>query len=441
MKIGLYGGMANNMYVFAKALSASGVDICFIRDRSDHYPFSQPVWEDVEFTLPYADVPRAVLWSWDEWGALEEKLGWRQPEWMFDPLVADKLPLKKVSLAGNNLLDRYWLKRYLAAPHRAATFNKMCECDALLVCGTEGSILARLTGKPYIIWPHGGDMMIAAGLLRQPNEKIRQRVAYNIVSRQLDLAFQNSICVGNHEPSGITSDYGGAESYIRQLNVVFMPIPIPLRVRPELPRRRKSMGALLASRGLTLPENALVGFIPSRLDYECKGQDKLLQAVVRLQHRARAVGLRLVFSGWGIDLELAREFARKTAIDDIVMFLDVALSKPLLFEFYLAADFVVDQFNLGMYGTSALEAMASGSPLMIWLNQSYERSWGAPPVINAHTVEEIETVLGRLVDGEFDLERDGAELQNWLESVHNPDRVVKHLLECYACPESVEKGW
>ncbi len=201
------------------------------------------------------------------------------------------------------------------------------------------------------------------------------------------------------------------------------------------------MGALLASRGLTLPENALVGFIPSRLDYECKGQDKLLQAVVRLQHRARAVGLRLVFSGWGIDLELAREFARKTAIDDIVMFLDVALSKPLLFEFYLAADFVVDQFNLGMYGTSALEAMASGSPLMIWLNQSYERSWGAPPVINAHTVEEIETVLGRLVDGEFDLERDGAELQNWLESVHNPDRVVKHLLECYACPESVEKGW
>ena len=47
MKIGLYGGMANNMYALAKGMAAEGADVCFIRDRSDRYPFSQPLWDDV----------------------------------------------------------------------------------------------------------------------------------------------------------------------------------------------------------------------------------------------------------------------------------------------------------------------------------------------------------------------------------------------------------
>lgn len=441
MKIGLYGGMANNMYVFAKALSASGADICFIRDRSDRYPFSQPIWEDVEFTLPYADVPLAASWSWSEWSTLEKKLGWQAPDWMFDPLLGGEETVGNFSFAGNNPLDRYWLKRYLSAPHRASTLKKMCECDVLLVCGTEGSILARLSGRPYIIWPHGGDMMIAAGLLRDSRATLRSRIAYNIVSRQLDRAFRACICVGNHEPSGITSDYGGAEAYIRNLNVVFMPIPIPVQNRLKTKQRRENMAELLGGMGFSISDDALVGFVPSRLDYEWKGQDKLLKTLVSLQSKARSSGLRVVFSGWGNDLEAAREFARIHAIDDIVIFLDVALSKPMLFKFYQAADFVVDQFNVGMYGTSALEAMACGSPLMIWLNQSYDRSWGAPPVMNAQTPGEIESALEFIINSGEDLEQKGSALQTWLARIHNPDRVVEQLLRCYASPDSVEKGW
>ena len=56
VKIGLYGGVANNMYVFAKALARRGADVLFIRDRADRYPFSQPCWEDAAWTLGYDEV-------------------------------------------------------------------------------------------------------------------------------------------------------------------------------------------------------------------------------------------------------------------------------------------------------------------------------------------------------------------------------------------------
>jgi len=427
MRIGLYGGIANNIYVFAKALAAAGADTCFIRDRSDHYPFSQPVWEDMEFRLPYADVPQAVGWPWERWDAIEKQLGWTAPPWLYDPLGVPTdgrvlLPRQR------NPLDAYWLRRYLAAPHRAATLRKMRECDALLVCGTEGSILANLSDKPYVLWPHGGDMMIAAGLLQPGWRQPRQRIAHNIVHRLLASAFANAVCIGNHEPTGISNDYYGAEQYIRRQKIAFMPIPIPVQSRLPASERQRAMAALLQEMGLKAPTGAVIGFIPSRLDYEWKGQDRLLQALLQLQRAGQASNLYLIFSGWGVDLHNAKAYAKKHGIADRIGFLDSALSKPLLFRFYLAADFVVDQFKVGMYGTSALEAMACGAPLIIWLNEAYERPWGAPPVIQAQTADDIAIALRKIVEGQIDLDQTGRTLREWLGRVHNPAAVVSDLL-------------
>lgn len=426
MKIGLYGGIANNIYVFAKALAATGADVCFIRDRSDHYPFSQPAWEDMELRLPYADVPQATNWPWERWDALERRLGWTAPAWLYDPLGA---PADRALPPGpRNPLDAYWLRRYLAAPHRSATLRKMRECDALLVCGTEGSILANLSGKPYVIWPHGGDMMIAAGLLQPGWRQIRQRIAHSVVHRLLVSAFTKAICIGNHEPTGISTDYYGAEHYIRRQKIAFMPIPIPVRSRLPTPERRRAMTALLQEMGLEAPTDVVIGFVPSRLDYEWKGQDRLLQALLQLQRGKQANNLYLIFSGWGVDFHNAQAFAKEQGIADRILFLDSALSKPLLFRFYLAADFVVDQFKVGMYGTSALEAMACGAPLMIWLNETYERPWGVPPVIQVQTAADIAVALEKILDGRIDLEQCGRALQAWLGRVHNPLTVVRDLL-------------
>jgi len=79
VKIGLYGGMANNMYVLSHALNHAGYPVCFIRDRNDKFAFSQPVWEDCSFTLPYQTVIESSSWPWEEWDSLERMNEWHAP--------------------------------------------------------------------------------------------------------------------------------------------------------------------------------------------------------------------------------------------------------------------------------------------------------------------------------------------------------------------------
>lgn len=441
MKIGLYGGMANNMYVFAKALHAGGVEVSFIRDRSDRYPFSQPVWEDQPLTMHYEEVPLASNWSWDQWTQLERESGWVAPGWMVDPLASTSTSPPPVELEQLPILDQFWTRRYLRAPHRIQSLDAMRRCDALVVCGIEGSILARFSGRPFIIWPHGGDLMIAAGMLKPPLRQLRQRVAHRIIARHLQTAFDLAVCVGNHEPSGITSAFWGAERYIQKLRVVYMPIPIPVRPRSTIVVRRKNLEAVLREVGLEVDCSGLTGFVPSRVDFRWKGQDRLLAAIVMRKAELLAARVKFIFAGWGEDLQLARQFAETNGITDIAVFMDVAISKPLLFRFYESVDFAVDQFTLGMYGTAALEAMAAGCPLMIWLNDSYERSWGAPPVMNVSTAEQIAGALDSILSGHSDLDRMGLALQKWMERSHGSMRVIRDIFSAFENPGSVPRGW
>src|SRR6185436_21094065 len=121
----------------------------------------------------------------------------------FDPL---SVPAGKSSpiTAKSGLVDRLYLRRY---PHRAPALEAMRACDTLLVCGTEGTLLAAQSGRPYIIWPHGGDTMIAAGLLQPSWLQIRSRFMHGMLRRQLVPAYARAICIGSHEPTGICADF------------------------------------------------------------------------------------------------------------------------------------------------------------------------------------------------------------------------------------------
>jgi glycosyltransferase involved in cell wall biosynthesis len=174
------------------------------------------------------------------------------------------------------------------------------------------------------------------------------------------------------------------------------------------------------------------GFVPSRVDFEWKGQDRLLRALTALRQRRADCSVHLIFSGWGNDLQRARDFARANGLAQHVTFLDAGLSKPLLLEFFRAADFVVDQFIVGMTGTSALEAMACAAPVMMWVNDAVERHWGQPPVIQARTAEDIERALEDISLARLDLDEIGRRQQQWVLSQHDPAKVVRGLREVFS---------
>jgi glycosyltransferase involved in cell wall biosynthesis len=428
MKVGLYGGMANNMYVFAKALAGHGADVCFIRDRSDRYPFSQPVWEDLPFRMAYDEVPQANTWSWEKWSETERGMGWTAPEWLFDPLPEFGGKAAAAPSWSRGIVDSLYLRRFVRAPHRAPVLRKMQSCDALLVCGVEGSLLADQSGLPFVIWPHGGDTMIAAGMFRPRFYRLRSRLVHALLQRQLVTAYANAVCMGSHEPTGIRADYLGAEDFVRKQRVAFVPIPIPVRQRPVAGERRKNLSRLLEECGAEAPPAKYLGFVPSRVDFEWKGHDRLLRALASLAREGKASDIHLVFSGWGNDFGVAKRFVEENNLSGCITLLNCALSKPLLFQFFLSADFVVDQFIMGLYGTSALEAMACGAPVIMWINDSYERPWGAPPIIQARSPEDIAAVLRDIVGGRIDLEQRGRSLQQWMDRVHNPGAVVPDLM-------------
>src|SRR4030043_905009 len=87
-------------------------------------------------------------------------------------------------------------------------------------------------------------------------------------------------------------------------------------------------------------------------------------------------------------------------------FLPCAVSKPILYDFFRAADVVVDQFRMGIYGTSSVEAMSCGAPVMMWIDKKrfQANGWPPPPVLNGKNEEEITRMLRDILIGRIDLE-------------------------------------
>jgi glycosyltransferase involved in cell wall biosynthesis len=418
-RIGLYGGMANNMFVVAKALDAEGFDVCFIRDRTDHFAFSQPVWEESYATLAYDKVLESSSWSWDCWSSWERDIGWQPPHWLFDPLT--------VSGGRGALVPERW--QLLALPTWPAIVESMQGCGALLVCGVEGTFLADMSGRPFIIMPHGGDVRIAARLAHFGERKTWiDRWFGSPQERLLRRAYRRTKAVVTHGPLRLGGPLDGSNrSFKWRLPLTqFAQLSIPVFPRPRLPKseRRRLLNDLLRRLGQASIEAECIAIVPSRVDYYWKGQDRLLPALDAHGARGRR-GLHVIFSGWGIDFDKLRQATQGRN----ATFLPFAMSKQVLYELFQAADFVIDQFVLGHYGTSAQEAMACGAPVMMWCDPSeYEEcGWTPPPVINVRSPQEIAYAVGRIVDGHLDLERLSAEAQRWIIDRHGAGAVGRTL--------------
>lgn len=422
-RIGFYGGMANNMYVFAKALAGIGADVTFVRDRNDRFAFSQPVWEDVEANLSYAEVGASSGWTWQQWDGFETCNGWGQPDWLVDPQAGGEGKALVLPPSG----WRHHLRPVQSSPNAAAVLEAMRACNRLVVCGVEATTLAGLSGRPFIIVPHGGDIRIAAGLARLGGDGgwLDRRFG-STPEALLKRAYVKARAVVTHGPLRI----GGPLDPDRRSFAELMPkarfeqlaLPVFERSRPDRDGRRAQLESLCARLGIAVPDAEVIAFVPSRVDYYWKGQDRLLPA---LEAFAGKGGLHVIFSGWGKDYEDLRQ--RMSSLQ--ATFLPCALSKQMVYAFFQASDLVVDQFVLGHYGTAAQEAMACGAPVVIWIDAADYHDVGRdpPPVINARTPDEIVAAFGDILSDKTDLDDLGKAGCRWILQHHGPEHVKTRL--------------
>jgi glycosyltransferase involved in cell wall biosynthesis len=105
-------------------------------------------------------------------------------------------------------------------------------------------------------------------------------------------------------------------------------------------------------------------------------------------------------------------------------------------ERYRAADIVVDQMNAGWHGVFALEAMALGKPVVLYLKPDVvaqaERAYGTKVPLVPATKETLVDVLRPLVESPALRREIGAESRAYVERVHDIDRIADRLLDIYA---------
>lgn len=413
MKIGLYGGIANNMYVLSKALVQAGYDVMFVRDVRDHYPFSQPLWEDIPLTIPYEEISTTTHFSREYWLEKEQQLGWIPPMYV-------KTPAAWENSLGNDffsLCTRAYSRIFL--PYLRETRGLLSSNDLVIVCGTDGEILASKLGLPYIIWPHGADICLAAGI-GDPPRGVWSRLSLFSLRSQLKRAFVNANYVGSHDAKGIGGHLADMTPFLSRIKFGWLPIPIQKRQRDGRDKRLSRLKDLLSTLqdeyiANMISPNELICFIPSRVDFFWKGQDRLLRALA-----GKPLAVRLIFAGWGQDYEKCKSMVKELGLESRVIFLPVAVSKPILFDLFDSVDLVIDQFLFGSYGTSAIEAMASGVPVMMSIDEEAyrKRGWLPPPVINVETEQEIERSFYKIFDGAIDLDQCSQATSEWFDRTH-----------------------
>lgn len=118
---------------------------------------------------------------------------------------------------------------------------------------------------------------------------------------------------------------------------------------------------------------------------------------------------------------------RKLLIDDIPM-------KDLRF-FQVQADIAIDQLIYGTYGSTAIECMALGKPVISYLNPIWKKSFlenfrehNELPIIEANT-QNIFSILKEILDNPSSIKEIGKNSRNFVLKQYNPDINSKILIE------------
>ncbi|MEA2393136.1 MAG: hypothetical protein QOJ82_1027 [Solirubrobacteraceae bacterium] len=407
MRLAIYDNLANNAYIQAKAYHRRGRQLDVVQSPLDRFAMSDPRWEDSDLELPTDGLLASALPDEPVAGFVRQ-LPAAPPGPRTAPLRAALRPasLGRAVRAGGPLAA------WFAGSHGRA-IETLREYDCVLGYGV-GPVVAHLAGVPCVGIAYGGDLCVlpfsdeGAGVSRFDATAARLQRAGYVAARR--------ILVGDP----------GFRPFAERLGHGHKTVFIPTIVDTE----KYSPGDDAELRESLLGGRAgPLAFVPARQDWHWKGSDNMLRgfAEVTADHPEAL----LVCAGWGADLERSLALADDLALGERVRFLPHAMSKTRLLRHYRASDVVLDQFGvLGSYGTSALEAMSAGVPLLIHLERKrFESVFDEfPPVGNCKEPGEIADWLRRLFEDSGERARLGADGRRWVVE-HHGDALVDRQVE------------
>lgn len=311
--------------------------------------------------------------------------------------------------------------KYLIQMKRLIDFARQFD---LIVCSGLAPIWMRWTGKPFIFFSYGSDLdqMAVKGWSGSSEQtfSLFQKVRNFVIKHHLigSLRKAKATVIAPYQIE--TAEKVGLKNLYFLPHIIDIDTFVPLENREQI--RKKLRDELRCD---------FIVFHPPRhawLDWteaDCKGNDKVFRAFARfLQIYKGRAKLIVVEKGW--DLGHSKQLVNALEIKDSVHWIK-SVPKSEMCRLYNASDVVLDQFEVGVLALVAIEAMACGTPAMTYVTQATEDYLYPimPPIINAHSAEEI---LHNLCV----LSREGSNLgqqgRKWVEAYSSPEKAVpKHI--------------
>jgi glycosyltransferase involved in cell wall biosynthesis len=192
-------------------------------------------------------------------------------------------------------------------------------------------------------------------------------------------------------------------------------------------------------------------FSPSRFDWgeadpgpraSTKGNDRFIRALARFA-RESPRPVHAVLLDRGADRENAKALVGELGLDEIVTW-GPSLDRDELFAAMFEADLVVDQFDVGAFGLTALEAFQVGRPVLTYVDETCERLVydESSPVLNAHTEDEILARLREAAESD-ELRRRTESARRWAHGRSFGSLLPRYLLYATLATgkPAVDFGW
>jgi glycosyltransferase involved in cell wall biosynthesis len=353
-----FGNLANNSYMRAAGLIRHGLTIDVHLHPQDTAVMSHPLWE--EFDGSIADLganPWAALAAMPQQHAVVQSP--TDPDWS-RRILTERSAVPKPS-------DILSVPEFMPF---TPTIRALSSYDAILVCQTFA--FGPLSGRPFIVGQSGGDIWFDPS-----RTDLYGRLAVRALREGYAILVSNPLTLSHARRYGVA-------------NCLYLPLcfdeeayrpGLEPEVRQDWERRTGGTFFVLTS---------------MRLDNAWKGASTAIEGFARFVRNAP--GARLVMLGWGTDEAATMKALADAGLADKVLLLPT-VGKRRLARYLRAADVLMEQFVLGYYGASALEAIASGLPVVMRLERAQYDALvpaGAPPVHDAATPEEVAAQLSRL---------------------------------------------
>jgi glycosyltransferase involved in cell wall biosynthesis len=413
LRYGFVGNLANNMTMRALPLRRKGYDIDIILHPQDRYVMSQPGWELSDAVLPKGEtnIDRLREMGFElptVEGTVETSL-----EADFRPLLDAAETTRPTEWASSHPEARFLRQLdallYPSYMGYLQTLEALQAYDALLAA--QAPYLAYLAGRPYLAAQTGGDLWLEAA--RNDSLGKIQRTSY---ANAAAILATNPWAYANARRFGFK-------------HVLYVPLLVDTETfSPGQSPARAAWQAKVGGDFFVLST--------ARFDRTWKGSEVGLEGFCRCA--GDNPGARLVLIGWGENRAEALDELGKRQLIERALLLPLS-GKRKLVEYLRAADCLLDQFKIGYYGATALEAMSSSLPVVMrLLREQYDAlcPTGAPPVLDAASADEVAAALKRLAGSKDLYQQKREESRRWIEKNHSAEvwgRYYGALLYAVGC--------